>query len=59
MKAIISAALGACLAFSIAPGAQAQEYPTRTITLVVGFAAGGAVDIVARTIGAQLQEQTG
>ena len=57
MKAIISAAVGACLAFSIAPGAQAQDYPTRTITLVVGFAAGGAVDIVARTIGAQLQEQ--
>ncbi len=38
-------------------GAAAQEYPSRPITLLVGFAPGGAVDIVARTLGAQLQEQ--
>ena len=40
-------------------GAHAQDYPTRNITLLVGFAAGGAVDIVARALGAQLQQQMG
>ena len=37
--------------------AAAQEFPSRPITFMVGFAPGGAVDIVARTLGAQLQEQ--
>jgi tripartite-type tricarboxylate transporter receptor subunit TctC len=37
--------------------AAAQEFPSRPITFLVGFAPGGAVDIVARTLGAQLQEQ--
>ena len=45
--------------FSAAASAQAQDYPSRNITLLVGFAAGGAVDIVARALGAQLQEQLG
>ena len=46
------------LACAAAP-AIAQEFPTRPITLLVGFAAGGAVDIVARTLAAQLQQQLG
>lgn len=37
----------------------AQEFPSRPVTLVVGFAPGGAVDIVARSLGGQLQAQTG
>jgi tripartite-type tricarboxylate transporter receptor subunit TctC len=57
MKAILSAMVGACLAMSAGSSARADDYPSRPITLVVGFAAGGAVDIVARTIGAQLQQQ--
>jgi len=34
--------------------AAAQEYPTRTITLVVPFPAGGGVDTVARIVGEKL-----
>ena len=42
--------------------AQAQTYPTRQIRIIVPFAAGGGVDVVARTtarhLGAQLGQQT-
>ena len=57
MKAILSAVLGVSLVASLATVTFAEDYPSRPVTFVVGFAAGGAVDIVARTVGAQLQEQ--
>jgi tripartite-type tricarboxylate transporter receptor subunit TctC len=41
------------------PVALAQGYPTRTITLVVPFAAGGPTDVVARTLGASMQKSLG
>jgi tripartite-type tricarboxylate transporter receptor subunit TctC len=34
--------------------AQANEFPSRPVKLVVGYSAGGAVDIVARTVGQAL-----
>src|SRR5712671_448915 len=39
--------------------ARAQTYPTRPVKIVVGFAAGGGTDIVARLIGQWLSERVG
>jgi tripartite-type tricarboxylate transporter receptor subunit TctC len=51
-----AAALLACTAL---PAARAQELPKRTITMVVGFAAGGAADGAARIIAKKLQDNIG
>ncbi len=48
--------VGACLAL---PVAHAQSYPTKAIKVIVPFAAGGAVDTVARVIGQRVSEQVG
>ncbi len=39
--------------------AQAQSYPSKTITIVVTAAAGGVSDVVARGIGQRLSEAWG
>ena len=39
--------------------AKAQAYPSRPITIVVPFAAGGGADIVARTIGERMRVTLG
>jgi tripartite-type tricarboxylate transporter receptor subunit TctC len=39
--------------------ARAETYPTRPVRLIVGFAAGGPTDIVARLIGQWLSERLG
>src|SRR5260370_12346639 len=39
--------------------ASAQAYPTQPVRLVVGFAAGQAIDILARLIAQSLTEQLG
>ncbi|MDB5502525.1 MAG: tricarboxylate transport protein [Tardiphaga sp.] len=50
---LISAAL------SLATPAQAQDYPTRPITLIVPFAAGGSSDVNARLIAEQMSQRLG
>lgn len=52
----ICAMLSLALASTLA---HAQDYPTRPIKLVVPFAAGGAVDVLARLIGAKLADRFG
>jgi tripartite-type tricarboxylate transporter receptor subunit TctC len=47
-----------CVAFAASPS-QAQEYPSKVIRMVVGFAAGGGNDIFARLIAQRLIERTG
>src|SRR6185295_1451410 len=47
-------------AFALGAGnASAQTYPNKPIRIVVPFAAGGAVDALARIISGKLQEQFG
>src|SRR5262249_29585550 len=52
-----------CLAIATfaldASGAVAQIYPNRPIRIVVPFVAGGAVDMLARMVGAKLSESLG
>ena len=49
----------AIVAVLVSNSAHAQSYPNRTIRIVVPFAAGGAVDVLARLMGAKLTEQVG
>jgi tripartite-type tricarboxylate transporter receptor subunit TctC len=44
----------ACLLAAIAPFASAQTYPAKPIRLMVGYAAGGGVDAMARMLAARL-----
>jgi len=40
-------------------GVSAQDYPRRPVRIIVGFAAGSALDILARLIGQWLSERLG
>lgn len=52
-------ALVAALALAAVPGAHAQAFPSKPIRILVGYSAGGAVDIIARTLGQHLQASLG
>lgn len=46
---------GLMATLGIAPAAMAQDYPSKTITIVVPFSAGGGVDTVARLLAEKLR----
>jgi tripartite-type tricarboxylate transporter receptor subunit TctC len=52
-------AAGAAALLAASRIARAQAYPTRPVRIVVGFAPGGGVDIIARLIGQWLSERLG
>ena len=53
-------ALAAMLSgLAFAAGARAQAYPSKPIRVIVGYTAGGAVDIIARAVSQQLQASLG
>src|SRR6195256_2062154 len=45
--------------FCFAAGASAQTYPAKPIRIIVGFPPGGGNDIIARLVGAKMQEEWG
>ncbi|MES2027607.1 MAG: tripartite tricarboxylate transporter substrate-binding protein [Pseudomonadota bacterium] len=44
---------------AFATAVQAQEYPTRNITMIVPFAAGGPTDVIARIVAADMSKTLG
>jgi tripartite-type tricarboxylate transporter receptor subunit TctC len=59
MRFATTSALAIALAASLPAAATAQSYPSRTVTVVVPFPAGGSVDGVARIMVQKLNETVG
>ena len=55
----LSMGVAAALSLSAATAAHADTYPSKTITIVVGFAPGGLIDVIARLVGQKLQIKLG
>jgi tripartite-type tricarboxylate transporter receptor subunit TctC len=55
LRATVAAALAFAMTLAVGPGA-AQDYPTRTVKLVVPFGAGGPADVYGRVIAQHLSE---
>ncbi len=55
----LSACMLAAATFALVSGAQAQEYPTKPIRLIVAFAPGGVVDTAARVLTSKMTERLG
>jgi tripartite-type tricarboxylate transporter receptor subunit TctC len=59
LRRCVMTALAIALTSTVAAQAQQGAYPNRKITLVVGFAAGGFADTLARSVGQKLGERFG
>lgn len=60
MKKLKMLALGVLFSSTLgAGGAWADEYPTRPVTLVIGFGAGGPTDVIGRHVAQQLGNKLG
>src|SRR5215470_6137809 len=57
MPRMLSAAFAALLA--LAGSAAAQDFPTRPVTMVIPFAAGGPTDVLGRVVAARMSEILG
>jgi tripartite-type tricarboxylate transporter receptor subunit TctC len=54
-KLVVAAILGV----AAVSGAVAQTYPTRPITMIIPFAAGGPTDVLGRMVGQKMSEALG
>ena len=59
MRRMHSLMLAAAMAALFVAGAQAEPYPSRAVTVVVPFAAGGGSDLLARLVAQKLEERLG
>jgi tripartite-type tricarboxylate transporter receptor subunit TctC len=59
MTRVLGVGLLAALIASAPAVAQVQDYPTRAVTIVVPFAAGGLTDVPVRILAAMMQERIG
>lgn len=56
---IFSLLIGAVLSLAAIPGLFAAEYPTRAITLVIPWPAGGATDMLGRMLASEVEQNIG
>jgi tripartite-type tricarboxylate transporter receptor subunit TctC len=59
MRRALIAVAAAVAAIAVGAPALAQEWPQRTVRIVVGFGPGGGADIIGRIVGQALQERLG
>ena len=59
MRALISTALVGLVLLQWPAPARAEDYPARAVTVVVPYAAGGGTDLLARLLGARLEQRLG
>ena len=57
LNRLLAATASALIAATV--GAQAQNFPTRSMTMVIPFAAGGPTDVLGRVVGARMGEILG
>jgi tripartite-type tricarboxylate transporter receptor subunit TctC len=58
-RRVLRLAAGAAALPALSRGAWAQAYPTRPITMIVPYAAGGPTDTVGRTVGQHMRAELG
>ena len=58
-RAALAFGLSAASLLAMAPDAGAQQFPDRTVTLVIPFAAGGSTDVVGRIIAQKMSDDLG
>lgn len=57
MKTRLASAMALLASFLIAPGAAAQTFPDRPVTIIVSTSAGALTDVLARAVGNKLTEK--
>ena len=59
MRATPIAIIAGLMCVPALPSAQAQQYPSKPVTIVVPYAAGGTTDTMARMLGGRLEKRLG